>query len=339
MSSIGVEKVKRVLIDTLLTGFYWRGKQQIHHHEWNNNGSATGRVSKDASRFSQVNPGPACGGEAEFWSRLPRFYFLCLSYDWCSSLINYQPWTYWASSPEWDYCCNEWAYWSLPSLLVMSQLLGFRVESRQARLVRYNFPLDFSLRKTYGGFCISLQNKDDIWSFRHLNGSEWEHHMVQIQEVWINRGKGSWSASAWVDDYPVTQALRCCFILLPSLYRNRKKSMRAECPFGSIIVNHARKQCYYHRLRKDITYSIHVAEMALLLRNGFGICRNFGVFGWLHEHCHGADRGVCEWAAEEQVWWCFHSGQQWWALFLLWTIIWTHALSSLLAVLLDCTPN
>lgn len=41
-------------------------------------------------------------------------------------------------------------------------------------------------------------------------------------------------------------------------------------------------------------------------------CRGAGVPGWLHEHCDGADRGVCEWAAEEQVWRLLHPRQQWW---------------------------
>ena len=35
-----------------------------------------------------------------------------------------------------------------------------------------------------------------------------------------------------------------------------------------------------------------------------------GVSGRFHEHCDGADRGVREWAAEEQVWGCFYSWEQ-----------------------------
>ena len=39
-------------------------------------------------------------------------------------------------------------------------------------------------------------------------------------------------------------------------------------------------------------------------------CRCVGLSGWLHEHCSGADRGVLQWTAEEQVWRCFHQGEQ-----------------------------
>lgn len=38
--------------------------------------------------------------------------------------------------------------------------------------------------------------------------------------------------------------------------------------------------------------------------------RYSGLPGWLYEHRNGANRGVREWSAEEQVWWCLHKRQQ-----------------------------